>query len=148
MAVKTPRIKDKEIKRKWYLVDAENCILGRLASRIACLLMGKNKATWSPHQDTGDFVVVINAEKIRVTGQKLADKKYYRHSGYLGGLKEVSLFTMLQKKPEKVIELAVKGMLPKNALGRRMIKKLKVYRGNQYPHQAQNPEPLKTWGRK
>jgi len=106
--------------------------------------MGKDKPTWSPNQDTGDFVVVINAEKIRVTGQKLADKKYYRHSGYLGGLKEMSLYTMLQKRPERVIELAVKGMVPKNALGRRIMKKLKVYRGSEHPHEAQNPQLLEV----
>ncbi|MCM8769730.1 MAG: 50S ribosomal protein L13 [Candidatus Omnitrophica bacterium] len=142
MPLRTPRIKEKEITRKWYLVNAENRILGRLASQVALVLMGKHKPTWSPHQDTGDFVVVVNAEKVRVTGQKLADKRYYRHSGYLGGLKEVSLYTLLQKKPEKVIELAVKGMVPKNALGRRIMKKLKVYRGPEHPHQAQNPEVL------
>ncbi|HOJ39052.1 MAG TPA: 50S ribosomal protein L13 [bacterium] len=144
MPQKTSRLKETEIKRCWYLVNAENRILGRLASKVATVLMGKDKPTWSPNQDTGDFVVVINAEKIRVTGQKLADKKYYRHSGYLGGLKEMSLYTMLQKRPERVIELAVKGMVPKNALGRRIMKKLKVYRGSEHPHEAQNPQLLEV----
>jgi large subunit ribosomal protein L13 len=131
-----------EANRRWYLVDAENQILGRMASRIAYILRGKNKPFYSPHQDTGDFVVVINAEKIKITGKKLDEKLYYSHSGYPGGQKIVSLEMMLHKKPERVIELAVKRMLPKNTLGRKMFKKLKVYTGSQHPHQAQRVERL------
>jgi large subunit ribosomal protein L13 len=131
-----------EVNRKWYLVDAENQILGRMASRIAYILRGKNKPFYSPHQDTGDFVVVINAEKIKITGKKLDEKLYYSHSGYPGGQKIISLGMMLHKKPEQVIELAVKRMLPKNTLGRKMFKKLKVYAGSQHPHHAQKVEQL------
>ena len=139
---KTPVIKKDEVKRKWYLIDAEGKILGRLASKIAEILMGKNKPTYTPNVDTGDFVVVINAEKVKVTGKKLLDKVYYKHSGYLGGLKKETLFSLLNRKPEFVIKHAVKGMLPKNKLARHMIKKLKVYRGCQHPHQAQKPEVI------
>ena len=139
---KTPVIKKDEVKRKWYLIDAEGKILGRLASKIAEILMGKNKPTYTPNVDTGDFVIVINAEKVKVTGKKLLDKVYYKHSGYLGGLKKETLFSLLNRKPEFVIKHAVKGMLPKNKLARRMIKKLKVYRGPQHPHQAQKPEVI------
>ena len=142
MVSKTKVPKKEEVERKWYLVDAKDKILGRLASKIATILMGKHKPTWAPHIDTGDFVVVVNAEKIKVTGKKLADKKYYRHSGYLGGLKEETLYSLLQKSPETVIKLAVKGMLPHNKLGRKMLKKLKVYRGPEHPHQAQKPESI------
>ncbi len=139
---RTPIVKKEEIKRKWYLIDAEGKILGRVATKIAEILMGKNKPTYTPNVDTGDFVIVINAEKVKVTGKKLLDKVYYKHSGYLGGLKKETLFSLLKRKPEFVIKHAVKGMLPKNKLGRRMIKKLKVYRGCQHPHQAQKPEVI------
>ncbi|MCX8082736.1 MAG: 50S ribosomal protein L13 [bacterium] len=132
--------KEQDINRKWYLVDATDKTLGRLASEVAKILTGKNKPIWTPNVDTGDFVVVINAEKIKVTGRKLDDKIYYRHSGYLGGLKKETLRSLMNRKPETVIMLAVRGMLPKTKLGRQMIKKLKVYRGNEHPHQAQNPQ--------
>ena len=136
----------KKMEKEWFLIDAEGQILGRLASNIAKILMGKHKPTYTPNVDTGDYVIVVNAEKIKVTGKKLTDKIYYRHSGYLGGLKEETLMSLLSRKPEKVIELAVKGMLPKNKLGRKMIKKLKVYRGPEHPHQAQKPKVLKIEG--
>jgi large subunit ribosomal protein L13 len=128
--------------RRWFVVDAENLILGRMASQIASILKGKHKPFYSPHQDVGDFVVVVNAEKIRVSGNKVQEKMYYRHSGYPGGQKATSLRQMLQKNPEKVIESAVKRMLPKNVLGRKMFLKLKVYAGPDHPHQAQLPEQL------
>ncbi|MBZ4643258.1 MAG: rplM [Deferribacteraceae bacterium] len=131
-----------DMDKKWYLVDANDVILGRLASKIAKILMGKNKPVYTPFMDTGDFVVVVNAEKIKVTGKKLKDKKYYAYSGYFGGLKEKTLEEMLDRKPEDVIRLAVKRMLPKNRLGRKMIKKLKIYAGNEHPHAAQQPEKL------
>jgi large subunit ribosomal protein L13 len=130
------------LERKWYVVDAENQTLGRLASEVAKVLRGKNKPIYTPHIDTGDYVIVINADKIKVTGRKLDQKKYYRHSDYVGGLKETSLREMLDKKPEKVVELAVKGMLPKGALGRQMYTKLHVYAGAEHPHAAQKPEVL------
>jgi len=144
VGLKTYIAKDSDIEanRKWYVVDAENKILGRLASRIAYMLRGKNKPYFSPHQDTGDYVVVINAEKIRVTGGKMRSKVYKTHSGYPGGQKSVNLNSLLQKNPERVIELAVKRMLPKNALGRKMFKKLKVYAGSQHPHNAQQPQTM------
>ena len=141
MRTYTPKPGD--IERKWYVVDAQGKTLGRLASEIAKILRGKNKPIFSPHMDTGDYVIVINAEKIHVTGRKLTQKFYYRHSGYPGGLKAISLRDLLQKHPERVVKFAVRGMLPKNRLGRKMIKKLKVYAGPEHPHQAQNPEPLK-----
>ena len=131
-----------EVERKWYLVDASGKTLGRLASRIATILMGKHKPIYTPHVDTGDYVVVVNAEKIVLTGKKLDQKKYYRHSGYPGGLKVVTARQLLEKHPERLIYLAVKRMLPKNALGRRMLRKLKVYAGPEHPHQAQKPEPI------
>lgn len=132
--------KPNEIERKWYLIDAEGKVLGRLASEVAAILRGKNKPIYTPHVDTGDYVIIINADKVKLTGNKL-DKKYYRyHTGYPGGLKSVTYRNMLEKKPEKVIELAVKGMLPKNSLGRQMLKKLKVYRGTEHKHEAQKPE--------
>lgn len=129
-------------ERKWWVVDADGKVLGRLATELADVLRGKNKAIFTPHVDTGDFVVVINAEKVKLTGKKLTEKMYYRHSGYLGGLKSLSAGELLRKKPEALIHHAVKGMLPKNRLGRRMIKKLKVYAGTEHPHEAQQPAPL------
>ena len=131
-----------KIERKWYVVDAEGCTLGRLASEVASVLRGKNKPVFTPHVDTGDYVIVINAEKIKVTGKKLDQKIYYSHSDYVGGMKETTLREMMNKKPEKVIELAVKGMLPKGHLGRQMIKKLHVYAGAEHGHEAQKPEVL------
>ena len=131
-----------KIERKWYVVDAEGCTLGRLASEVASVLRGKNKPVFTPHVDTGDYVIVINAEKIKVTGKKLDQKIYYSHSDYVGGMKETTLREMMNKKPEKVIELAVKGMLPKGPLGRQMIKKLHVYAGAEHAHEAQKPEVL------
>jgi large subunit ribosomal protein L13 len=138
--MKTYAVRASEIERGWWLVDATDQTLGRLATRIATLLEGKHKPTYSPHLDSGDHVVVVNAGKIRVTGNKLIQKRYYRHSGYPGGLKEESLQTLLARKPELVIERAVKGMLPQNRLGRAMFRKLKVYAGPHHPHQAQQPE--------
>ena len=130
------------IDRKWYVVDATDMTLGRLASEIAKVLRGKNKAIFTPHIDTGDYVIVINAEKIAVTGKKLDQKIYYHHSDYVGGMKETTLREKLAKKPESVIELAVKGMLPKGPLGRQMLKKLHVYAGPEHKHEAQKPEVL------
>ena len=130
------------IERKWYVVDATNMTLGRLASEVAKVLRGKNKALFTPHIDTGDYVIVINAEKIKVTGKKLDQKIYYHHSDYVGGMKETTLKEMMAKKPEKVIELAVKGMLPKGPLGRQMYTKLHVYAGPEHQHAAQKPEVL------
>lgn len=137
--MKTYAVKASEIESSWWLVDASDQTLGRLATRIATLLEGKHKPTYSPHIDVGDHVVVINARKIKVTGNKLVQKRYYRHSNYPGGLKEESLESLLARKPEAVIERAVKGMLPQNRLGRAMLKKLKVYSGTDHPHQAQQP---------
>ena len=131
-----------KIERKWYVVDADGCTLGRLASGVESVLRGKNKPEFTPHIDTGDNVIVINAEKIKVTGKKLDQKVYYHHSDYVGGMKETTLREMMAKKPEQVIELAVKGMLPKGPLGRTMIKKLHVYAGAEHAHQAQKPEVL------
>lgn len=130
------------IERKWYVVDAEGCTLGRLSSEVAKVLRGKNKPIFTPHIDTGDYVIVVNADKIAVTGRKLDQKIYYHHSGYVGGMKETTLREMLAKKPERVIELAVKGMLPKGPLGRKMYKKLHVYAGPEHAHAAQKPEVL------
>ena len=132
-----------KIERKWYVVDAEGCTLGRLASEVASVLRGKNKPVFTPHVDTGDYVIVINAEKIKVTGKKLDQKIYYSHSDYVGGMKETTLREMMNKKPEKVIELAVKGMLPKNTLGRKQLTKLKVFAGASHDHAAQNPAEYK-----
>lgn len=140
--MKTYSAKPEEIVRKWHLVDADGRTLGRLASRIATILRGKDKPIYTPHLDCGDYVIVVNAEKIHVTGKKLDEKMYYRHSGYPGGLKAFTLREMLERTPERVITLAVKRMLPKNKLGRRMLKKLKVYAGPEHPHGAQNPEAL------
>ena len=130
------------IERKWYVVDATDMTLGRLASEVAKVLRGKNKPTFTPHIDTGDYVIVVNAEKVKVTGKKLDQKIYYHHSVYVGGMKETTLREMLAKKPEKVVELAVKGMLPKGPLGREMYTKLFVYAGPEHKHQAQKPEAL------
>jgi len=140
--VKTYSAKAEDIEKKWYVVDAQGQTLGRLASKVASILRGKHKPIYTPHVDCGDYVIIINAEKIHTTGRKLEQKKYYRHSGYPGGLKEVTLRDQLNKFPERVIEAAVRGMLPKNRLGRKMFKKLKVYAGPNHPHAAQKPEPL------
>ncbi|QAR34128.1 50S ribosomal protein L13 [Geovibrio thiophilus] len=134
--------KPDDLEKKWFLVDADGLVLGRLASNIAMILMGKNKPQYTPTIDTGDFIVVINAEKFAVSGDKMVSKKYYRHSGYIGGLKERRLEEMLDKKPEDVIRLAVKRMLPKTKLGSAMLKKLKIYSGEAHPHEAQTPEKL------
>ena len=130
------------IERKWYVVDATDMTLGRLSSEVAKILRGKNKPTFTPHFDTGDYVIIVNAEKVSVTGKKLDQKIYYRHSEYVGGMKETTLREMIAKKPERVVELAVKGMLPKGPLGRQMYKKLFVYTGPDHKHQAQKPEVL------
>jgi large subunit ribosomal protein L13 len=140
--MKTYSAKESDVKKDWYLVDAKGKILGRIASEIAKRLRGKHKPIYTPHVDTGDFVVVINAGRIRLTGKKLTDKIYYRHSGYPGGIKSIAAGKMLKEKPERLIHLAVRGMLPKNSLGRRMLKKLKVYRGEEHPHSSQNPHIL------
>ncbi|MGD8736625.1 MAG: 50S ribosomal protein L13 [Anaerolineae bacterium] len=140
--MRTFTAKKEEIERNWYVVDAEGQTLGRLASRIAPILKGKHKPSYTPHLDCGDYIVVINADKVRVTGRKKDQKFYYRHSGYPGGLSSISLRDQLDRFPERVLQSAVKGMLPKNRLGRRMIKKLKVYAGDSHPHQAQQPKPL------
>ncbi|MCF6289873.1 MAG: 50S ribosomal protein L13 [Desulfobacterales bacterium] len=132
----------KEIVKNWYIVDAEDKVLGRLATEIATRLRGKHKPNYSPFMDVGDFIVVVNAEKIRLTGKKLTDKMYYRHSGYMGGLTEQTAKEVLEKKPEELIRAAVKGMLPKNTLGRAQLKKLKVYAGGEHPHEAQQPVAL------
>ena len=140
--MKTYMANPDKIERKWYVVDAEGCTLGRLSSEVAKVLRGKNKPEYTPHIDTGDYVIVINADKVVVTGKKMDQKIYYHHSDYVGGMKETTLREMMNKKPEKVIELAVKGMLPKGPLGRAMIKKLHVYAGAEHAHQAQKPEVL------
>ncbi len=140
--MKTPLPKVNEIEKKWYVIDATDKVLGRLATKIAMRLRGKHRPDFTPHLDTGDFIIVINAEKIRLTGRKLDQKMYYKHSGYLGGLKRMTARQMLEKKPEEMIRLAVRRMLPKNRLARHQLKKLKVYKGAEHPHQAQMPEPL------
>ena len=140
---RTWNAKPGEVARRWYVVDAEGQTLGRLATRVADTLRGKGKPEYTPHVDTGDFVVVVNAEKIRVTGNKLDQKRYYRHSGYPGGLRSRSLREQLERRPEEVLRMAVKGMLPKNRLARKQITKLKIYAGPQHPHEAQAPEQLK-----
>ena len=140
--MKTYHAKPGEVEREWLIVDATDMVLGRLASEIAQILKGKRKPQYTPHVDTGDFVVVINAEKIRLTGNKAEKKIYYSHSGFIGGLKEVSFARMLEKHPERIIEKAVKGMLPKNTLGRAMNRKLKVYAGPAHPHAAQKPREI------
>ncbi|MGC9045520.1 MAG: 50S ribosomal protein L13 [Thermodesulfovibrio sp.] len=141
--MKTAFVKKEEVNRQWYIADANGQTLGRFASRIAKILMGKHKPTYTPNVDNGDFVVIINAEKIKITGKKLTDKVYYHHTGFMGNLKAETLKERLEKEPEEVIVDAVWGMLPKTRLGRKMIKKLKVYRGSEHPHAAQKPEPLK-----
>jgi large subunit ribosomal protein L13 len=140
--VKTISAKESEIQHDWVIIDAQGQTLGRLATRTASILRGKHKPIYTPHVDCGDFVIIVNAEKIHVTGQKMTQKKYYRHSGYPGGIKEISLRDQLQKFPERVLESAVRGMLPKNRLGRQMFKKLKIYAGPSHPHQAQQPKPM------
>ena len=142
--MKTYSAKPGEIQRDWYVVDAEGQTLGRLATRIADTLRGKNKATYTPHTDTGDFVIVVNAEKIHVTGQKLDQKLYYNHSGYPGGLRTRSLRTQLERRPTEVLRKAVKGMLPRNRLARQQITKLKIYAGPEHPHEAQAPKTLEV----
>ena len=142
--MKTISAKADDVKRDWFLVDADGKTLGRLATEIARRLRGKHKAIYTPHVDTGDYIVVINVEKVRVSGNKAKDKMYYRHSGYMGGLKEINFEDLIQKAPERVIEAAVKGMLPKNPLGRAMFCKLKVYAGDAHPHAAQQPQPLQV----
>jgi large subunit ribosomal protein L13 len=136
--------KESEIERKWYVVDAEGKVLGRLATRVATILRGKHKPIFAPHLDVGDHVVVLNAEKVHLTGRKLQNKQYRWHTGYIGGLREMTAEKMLKTHPERVIEWAVQGMLPKNRLGRAMAKKLKVYRGAAHPHQAQQPQALEV----
>jgi large subunit ribosomal protein L13 len=142
MLKRTFSAKKSEVEEKWWLVDAEGKVLGRMASEIARILRGKNKPIFTPHVDTGDFVIVINADKVRFTGNKLKGKVYYRHSGYPGGLKSITAERLLEKKPTEVVRKAVKGMLPKNRIGRELLKKLKVYTGGEHPHQAQQPEIL------
>jgi large subunit ribosomal protein L13 len=133
-----------EVPRDWYVVDAQGKVLGRLATRVAMILRGKNKANFTPHADAGDFVVVVNAAQVRLTGRKLDQKCYYRHSGFPGGLKTTTARQLLQRKPEEILRHAVRGMLPKNSLGRSLLKKLKIYAGGEHPHQAQQPVSL-TW---
>jgi large subunit ribosomal protein L13 len=140
--MKTLSAREQDIKRDWYVVDAQGQTLGRLATHVATILRGKHKPIYTPHVDCGDYVIVVNAEKVHVTGQKMTQKKYYRHSGYPGGLKEVALRDQLQKFPDRVIEAAVRGMMPKNRLGRRMFKKLKIYSGPEHPHAAQQPKSI------
>lgn len=140
--MKTQFAKKGDVERKWYVVDARDAVLGRLAVKIAVYLRGKNKPVFTPNVDTGDFIIVINADKVRLTGNKLTDKVYYHHTGYIGGIKAETAREMFEKHPERIIEKAVWGMLPKNTLGKQMLKKLKVYKGAEHPHQAQAPEIL------
>lgn len=140
--MKTHSVSASEIERSWWVVDAENRVLGRLASEVARILRGKHKPTFSPHLDVGDYVVVVNAEKVRLTGNKEETKRYFRHSGFMGGEKLIPFKRMRERHPERIVERAVKGMLPKNTLGRKMAKKLRVYAGPEHPHEAQSPEPL------
>ena len=142
--MKTYNAKPGEIARDWYVVDAEGQTLGRLATRIADTLRGKGKPAYTPHVDTGDFIIVVNAAKVRVTGNKLDQKRYYRHSGYPGGLRSRTLREQLERRPEEVLRKAVKGMLPRNRLARQQITKLKIYAGPEHPHEAQNPRPLES----
>jgi large subunit ribosomal protein L13 len=140
--MKTFSAKPESVTHDWFVVDAADKVLGRVAAEIASRLRGKHKPEYTPHVDTGDFIVVVNAEKIRVTGNKAKDKKYYHHTGYIGGIKEISFEKLIDKAPERVIETAVKGMLPRGPLGRAMLRKLKVYAGDQHPHGAQQPREL------
>ncbi|MEE8594996.1 MAG: 50S ribosomal protein L13 [Gemmatimonadota bacterium] len=140
--MKTYTVKAGEIERRWYVVDAKDQVLGRMASSIAPILRGKHKPTYSPHLDVGDFVIVVNAKDVRLTGKKASQKTYFRHSGYMGGERHIPFRRMLERHPDRIIKLAVKGMLPKNTLGRAMLRKLKVYAGPEHPHEAQLPEPL------
>ena len=140
--MKTYTARAEDMEREWFLVNAEGKTLGRLASEIAQVLRGKHKPIYTPHLDCGDYVIVVNADKVQVTGRKLDQKMYYHHTGYPGGIKSISLRNQLQKHPERVLQAAVRGMLPKNRLGRKMLKKLKVYAGNSHPHQAQQPKSL------
>jgi large subunit ribosomal protein L13 len=142
--VKTYTARAEDMEREWFLVNAEGKTLGRLASEIAQVLRGKHKPIYTPHLDCGDYVIVVNAEKVRVTGRKLDQKMYYHHTGYPGGIKSISLRNQLQKHPERVLQAAVRGMLPKNRLGRKMLKKLKVYAGDSHPHEAQQPKMLEV----
>jgi large subunit ribosomal protein L13 len=144
--LRTYMAKPKEVERKWYVVDAAGKTLGRLSTEVASILRGKHKPTFTPHVDTGDNVIILNAGEIQLTGNKLADKLYHRHTGHPGGLKTRTAQEMRDKRPEQMLELAIKGMLPKNSLGRQMIKKLHVYAGNEHPHQAQNPENYELRG--
>lgn len=142
--MKTFSAKPAEVKRDWFVVDADGKTLGRLASEIARRLRGKHKPEYTPHVDTGDYIVVVNAEKVRVTGNKAKDKMYYKHTGYIGNLKATNFTKMIQEHPERVLELAVKGMLPKNSLGRTMFKKMKIFAGSEHTHQAQQPQALEV----
>src|SRR5690606_36177421 len=142
ISMRTVFANEATVRRDWYVVDATGKTLGRLASQIAMRLRGKHKACFTPHADTSDYIIVVNASKVRVTGRKLTDKIYYRHTGYIGNLKSTSLEKLLKERPERVIEYAVKGMLPKNPLGRKMFKKLRVFAGAEHPHAAQQPKPL------
>jgi len=140
--MKTYQAKKEELDYQWYLVNAEGKVLGRLSTELAKILRGKNKPTYTPHLDTGDFVVVVNAAKVTLTGKKMKDKIYYHHTGYPGGIKEINAEKLLAKKPAEMIRMAVRGMLPKNSLGRQMLRKLKIYAGPNHPHEAQKPIPL------
>ncbi len=146
--MKTYVVKQKDITRKWYLIDANDKNLGRLASQAALMLKGKHKPIYTPSLDTGDHIIIINAEKVAFTGKKLEQKTYYRHTNYPGGIKSVTAKKLIQQRPEKVIRMAIRGMLPKNTIGRRMIKKLKVYAGTQHPHAAQKPSILEIADKK
>jgi large subunit ribosomal protein L13 len=139
--VRTFSPKSSDVERRWWVIDATDVVLGRLASQVAILLRGKHKPIYAPHVDTGDFVIVVNADKVALTGNKLTQKRAYRHSGYPGGLRSVTYEELMKKRPDRVVEKAVRGMLPKNSLGRKMAKKLKVYAGPEHPHQAQKPVP-------
>jgi large subunit ribosomal protein L13 len=140
--MKTYQAKKEEVDHQWYLLNAEGKVLGRLATELAKILRGKNKPAFTPHVDTGDFVIVVNAGKVVLTGKKMKDKIYYHHTGYPGGIKEISAEKLLAKKPTEMLKIAVKGMLPKNSLGRQMLQKLKIYAGPDHPHEAQKPIPL------
>jgi large subunit ribosomal protein L13 len=142
--MKSYMARPREVERNWYLIDAEGQTLGRLATEIARLLRGKNKTQYTPHVDTGDFVVVVNAEKVVVTGRKAEQKVYYRHTGYPGGLRETSYEVMLGRKPTEILRKAVRGMMPKTRLGRQQLRKLKIYAGPEHPHEAQNPQPYEV----